>query len=396
MLIRIWLSLVLGLGAVPAFAQSAAPAGAPSPDGCPAAAFTPSAVLPKDARPELVLDPATEWQPRGGEIRITVKNFRPAIMAQNNFDVCFRWRHLDQSESRIMASPLPVRIISTSATEFIIGAVVPSMERAPPRLFAMIENMNDVFDPTKEPHHGDYTAFNMVPIADVLLRIRGDNGNYLDTRLQVGITNRMISFLFTLGLAAATLFGLYKVSILKHRYPGTDFILRTITSSNDRASLSQLQILVWSMVVGCGAIYVMTLTGNLIDISSGTLIMLGISGSAGLGAAIKERGGNPPGTLASAPDPVPDPISAVETSDPNPAVPVPAAVPGHPRWSDVVTDADGARVDIARVQMLFFTVIAALFVTIKIVTGYTIPDIPQGFLIMMGISNGVYVTKKYI
>jgi hypothetical protein len=69
----------------------------------------------------------------------------------------------------------------------------------------------------------------------------------------------------------------------------------------------------------------------------------------------------------------------------------------QPLWADLVIKPDGANeIDVTRVQMLFFTVVIAVFVAIKIMYSYTIPDIPQGFLVLMGISNGIYLTAKFI
>lgn len=71
--------------------------------------------------------------------------------------------------------------------------------------------------------------------------------------------------------------------------------------------------------------------------------------------------------------------------------------PRRPLWSDlVVTPGTANTVDIARVQMLFFTVVTALFVAMKVLTSYQIPEIPEGFLLLLGISNGVYLTSKFI
>lgn len=68
-----------------------------------------------------------------------------------------------------------------------------------------------------------------------------------------------------------------------------------------------------------------------------------------------------------------------------------------PQWSDLVVTGNGTEeVDVTRVQMLLFTVIAAIFVTLKLVNGSQIPDIPPGILTLIGISNGVYLTAKYI
>ncbi len=68
-----------------------------------------------------------------------------------------------------------------------------------------------------------------------------------------------------------------------------------------------------------------------------------------------------------------------------------------PKWSDIVTDTDRpAEIDVTRVQMLFFTVISAFFVALNIVDTGTIPDIDPTYVALMGISNGVYVTTKFV
>ena len=44
--------------------------------------------------------------------------------------------------------------------------------------------------------------------------------------------------------------------------------------------------------------------------------------------------------------------------------------------------------------MLLFTLITAAFVLKNVLTTYVIPEIPTGFLTLMGISNGVYLAAK--
>jgi len=46
--------------------------------------------------------------------------------------------------------------------------------------------------------------------------------------------------------------------------------------------------------------------------------------------------------------------------------------------------------------MLLFTLISAVFVITKVIAAYVIPEIPVGYLTLMGISNGVYVTAKFV
>lgn len=68
----------------------------------------------------------------------------------------------------------------------------------------------------------------------------------------------------------------------------------------------------------------------------------------------------------------------------------------HPRWSDLVMDEiEGRELDVTRVQMLYLTLVTAGFVLLTVVTSYEIPVIPEGFLILMGISNSVYVGSKF-
>ena len=74
-----------------------------------------------------------------------------------------------------------------------------------------------------------------------------------------------------------------------------------------------------------------------------------------------------------------------------------------PRWSDLIVNEsvkdDGTRtreIDVARFQMLLFTLIAAGFVLMSVITTYVIPEISAGFQTLLGISNGVYMGSKIV
>ncbi len=68
-----------------------------------------------------------------------------------------------------------------------------------------------------------------------------------------------------------------------------------------------------------------------------------------------------------------------------------------PRWSDLVTESTNPRqIDVTRLQMLLFTAISALFVALKIADSGMIPEIPSSYVTLMGISNGVYLTAKFV
>lgn len=360
-----------------------------------------------------------------------------------------------------------------------------------------------------------------------------------------------------------------KGDFIRRALRGFSIPLRIISKANGWASLSQLQIVLWTFVVGAGAIYVMTLTGSLIPISTGTLALLGIAGAAGVLSEVKnnqqdqssmvsppgpvtspELEGPPreneitvvwsppvgaapplaylvqyedppdtwrtvsrdlrqtrlrivglsPGTAyririlasnaaglgaetlvaartaaAAAPaqplapavtglttegDPTGTSLALVWDPAVNPAGPggAPAPTPTYavdrrphdgdapwtsiakglatnafvaskltantaydfrvrtetplgawssvatfrsgvriPKWSDIVTDTDRpGEIDVTRVQMLFFTVISAVFVSLNIIRSGAIPEIDPTYVTLMGISNGLYVTAKFV
>jgi chitodextrinase len=423
----------------------------------------------------------------------------------------------------------------------------------------------------KFTHSGEvehYGSWSTVPVADFRVISSGTGANNTDYVLQVGIT----SVAHALALAAIFLFfvwGLLHYFSTLWGLPGAGLMLKIISTQAGFASVSQFQIILWTFVVGAGAIYVMALSGNLIEISSGTLVLLGITGIAALGSKLRGGQDTQPAAGDSSPTPTaPDPIATIDTqasqsevklswrppttggppaaytvqyrvtSTPvnswmtatsrltrpsftvvgltpgtpydfqvyasnlggsgSPAavnlttataVAIPVGAPGPvpnlgatgsptastlnliwgqpsgapasylieyrihdsdefwqsarsatasaaftvtrllpytlydfrvtpinsagsgppssmisastgprtPLWSDLVMPNDRKReIDVTRVQMLFFTLITATFVAVKILVSSEIPDIPQGFLLLMGISNGVYLTAKFI
>jgi hypothetical protein len=130
-------------------------------------------------------------------------------------------------------------------------------------------------------------------------------------------------------------------------------------------------MVLWTFVVAASAVYVMVLSGDLIEVTTGTLVLLGISGAVTVGSQLHDKS---------------------QTA----ANPAPAVSQRKPMWSDlIVNEVNGQRqIDVTRVQMLYFTLITATFVVMRVLTTYVIPEIPQGFQILMGISNAVYFGSK--
>jgi hypothetical protein len=429
---------------------------------------------------------------------------------------------------------------------------------------------------------GASTGLDLVPVADFRVMAKSlattsattaSAWSPLDVTLPVGITSPTFSFILTIVLIVIAWTALYHFGKIRG-VPGEDVILKIISTKGGYASLSQLQIILWSFVIGGGAVYVMSLAGNLIAISQGTLVLLGISGAATLTSKLQSysetnsapstpaaapgnvtgltvngpmmateaplfwaaptSGGtvethtvsyrataaagtqpnpwiiasstltrpgfrvvdltpNTPyefqvfavnaagpglssvtaGTTAAAPAAPAAPLTTVAAlrptgvvtnnkigliwsavtnangyklqyrvhdsdkdwtdgkaeagnaiikglrpdtlydlrvaafSQPQPGLPpspgpwttikVATTGPRIPQWSDLVVSSDGPNeIDVTRVQMLFFTVIVALFVVLRILASDEIPTIPNEYLLLMGISNGVYLTAKFI
>jgi hypothetical protein len=237
----------------------------------------------------------------------------------------------------------------------------------------------------------------------------------------IGVTNISFSLFMSVAtiLLALVTFGVWAK---KFSITSPLVILRLVAGKDGYASLSQFQVLVWTVVIALSAVYVMMLSGNLIDLSDGALILLGVSGASALGsklqsnkaadqaaasqvtaAASAAKAASLQASANALPASTPDEAkakadvaaqAAAAAATPVRIAPIQLGV-REPRWVDLVKAPDGGGViDISRVQMLLFTLIAASFVALQVLTTYVIPDIPSSFLWLMGISNGVYITNK--
>jgi hypothetical protein len=529
----------------------------------------------------VIIDDSTPWRPALGDVKFKVVG---SGFSDPNVDIvaCMRWRVTPKAQgtpkpgqtptSRLPADPVQtdgwfkspsLRLAETAeqnTTAFV--ATVPNHFRQGP---------NGLIDRVFAQRLNDSSALGLVPLADfrVVAKTRdGSSWSYIDVPQSVGITFASNAFWFAtiLVLVAATLLWLFGTL---RKVPGSrNVILKIISTRSGYASLSQLQILLWTFVVGWSAAYVLALSGNLIAMSNGTLVLLGISGLAVVGSKLQQATetsiGNPPPRqpepaialtalpladkemllrwLPSSSGPRPDSYRIMVAEDANPTVQTvfssnyrgisarianlkpgtlyvfqviaqndagdaqpPAECKGQtgtasvagigpvtgfgptdkvkntsaelawtpfasaknykiqyrrrrsadnwsnaqpigktgaltwarlvgldaktlydlritasanatwvdgpqwtyaslttdgprePIWSDLIIAQDGTNeIDVSRVQMLFFTVVVALFVLLRVITSGTIPEIPEAFQILMGISNTVYLTSKLI
>ena len=305
------------------------------------------------------------WQPPGGEITFTVRSFVP-ISADSLVLVCFRWKRSGEKQDQFTtARPVHLDLTDGGRTLRVTVVVPDRLGKAPSRFSG----------------DGEYVGLYLVPLADVrvLVVTKGADGNYAvtaDVSHVIGVSNPFWALLIAALTVLAAFALLSFISHLRLKRLGLgdrDPIVRIIATPDGYASLSQFQLVVWTFVfMGC-AVYVMVVSGELIEVTSGTLILLGISGAVTVGTQLHDN------RVLDAPP-----------------VPVAPALQRKPMWSDlIVNEVNGRReIDVTRVQMLYFTVIAALFVLMRVLTTYVIPEIPQGFQILMGISNAVYFGSK--
>jgi hypothetical protein len=271
-------------------------------------------------------------------------------------------------------------------------------------------------------------------LADVRIVAFTDKALAADVATSIGITYPWAAIVFALLTVAIALIVLWFIAKKRLTQPGiqaASWPLRIIATPNGTASLSQLQVVLWTLVVAASAVYVMSLSGDLIQITDGTLVLLGIAGAAAIAAKVHNASQDTTAQTAAVTaqkDADKASIDAANTAALPGASPAQIAIANReaadqntkaqsaqqrandivnppatqqPRWSDLIvaesTRADrtvSREIDVARFQMLLFTLITAVFVLMNVVTTYVIPEIPTGFLTLMGISNGVYLGAK--
>lgn len=497
------------------------------------------------------------YQGRGGDIHFTISG-ELKLQPDTQAHLCWKRTGVRVTPDCKDAAPLVRRVKEIQDPPGVVYAV--NIPRKFPEAEGAIER----------------GLFGLVPIVELTITAGDESAPKWQVVREIGITDRWFAAVLALFAVLSAGTALYRFAIylgvpgpkppaatgiagfLVSLLRGFSVPLRLISTANGWASLSQFQIILWTFVIGAGAVYVMSLTGSLIAISSGTLALLGIAGAATVLSEVKSSQGaqapptlSPPGKVTYlAVDPPPreteivaswyppngtaapitylvqysDPASSAAWhtacrtlratrlrivgltpntvyqlrvlaanaagTGPDETITAPTAagastpplvtglrmqegrtgtsiplewkeVKGQqyvlerrphdsdagwntiilansrahkttvanlipntaydfrvrtdttpdgwspletfstgirtPKWSDIVTDTDRpAEIDVTRVQMLFFTIISALFVALNIADTGTMPDIDTSYVTLMGISNGVYVTAKFV
>jgi hypothetical protein len=118
---------------------------------------------------------------------------------------------------------------------------------------------------------------------------------------------------------------------------------------------------VWTFNVAAALVFIFMVTWNENSISSGVLILLGVSFGTTLLAAVSDG------------------------TDPTPRV-------SQGFLSDLLSDGTGP--SFHRYQMVLFTVILVVIFVVKVATNLMMPEFDTTLLGLMGISNGTYLGFK--
>ena len=127
----------------------------------------------------------------------------------------------------------------------------------------------------------------IVPLATMRIMAYGGVANpTVDVQPFIGITSPVLALLLAI-LALAIAFMVFYAFARNRGVPGKGLLMWMISTRNGVASLSQAQIVLWTFLIGASAIYVMALSGVLIDITDSTLVLLGITGVATLASKLQ-------------------------------------------------------------------------------------------------------------
>jgi len=205
------------------------------------------------------IDPLTHWQPRSGQVRITLESTGNANLADANLSVYFRWRTKFNPGEWVRTPNLHV-VELHNAQKLTVAARVPELPDAPSSgLRSWISGSGN----------GVGEFLGLVPVADVWISARA-NGGASDAALadvveSIGVTNTWVALGAALG--AILLLAWFLQGFKPKGLTGSNLCLQMIETRGGRASLSQFQIVLWMFLIGAATAYVMALSGNLVPLT---------------------------------------------------------------------------------------------------------------------------------
>lgn len=141
------------------------------------------------------------------------------------------------------------------------------------------------------------------------------------------------------------------------------------------ASISLLQMALWTIVAVWALIYVFMRTWTLLSMTPEVMGLLGFAGAATVGARLIASSRNPieiQGGVASSV--VQDPM----------------------RFKLAQLFQTTGQFDLVKLQLFVFTMLIAAYVLVRVLRDGEFPQLDPNFLLLMGITNGVYIANKYV
>ncbi len=231
------------------------------------------------------IQPATRWQPYFGDAEFKLSGMEKP---PQNVKVFFAWDDADAMAGQYCFPSTRVKLLPKAQADpddtYTYTARVPSLYKGP-----FIEAING----------WDHRTWkSTVPLASIYVHFDLDStSNHFVITDTLGISS-VGAAIFISAIAAGMGWYFLDRWARYRKVPG-GFLLRFISTPNGVASLSQFQIYIWTFVIGTGVIYVMMITGNLIDIPVATLGLLGISGFSLVGSKLQAGAdGSPQRTTA--------------------------------------------------------------------------------------------------
>jgi hypothetical protein len=200
-----------------------------------------------------------------------------------------------------------------------------------------------------------------------------NSGNKLNIRFAVELPDQKWALIWGLVLAVLLVLLLAWLTTGDFALKELFSLKKLVLSVKGNISVSKTQVLIWTFIVIFGIIYVYRISEVLLEITPQVLLLLGIGGGTAVAAkytAVRKNGGTPP-----PPSPVPQNAAGGDANA-------------------IKAKTGSSKTDFFKVQMLSFTVVIAVIVLIEILKTNAFPSLSENLVIVMGISNAVYLGNK--
>jgi hypothetical protein len=147
------------------------------------------------------------------------------------------------------------------------------------------------------------------------------------------------------------------------------WLMGLFLGEDQQPSLSLFQILLWTIVTVWALLYVFFSTGNLLTMTPQVMALLGFAGAGSLAARW-----------------------VAASRAPAPPIPPGADEAKPPAFWAILEDR--GQLDLFKLQLFLFTVLIAGYVVFRVVRQSAFPALDPEFLMLMGVSNSLYVGSK--